>query len=78
MMAGPKGYTKQVFALYRGDEYVMDGTINEIAAKRHVKKETLLWMLSPTYQRRLARKRKDGKPRNMIALVMLDDEEEDE
>ena len=75
-MATPKGYGKHVYAMYRGDEYLMDGTIDEIARKRGCKRSTLSWMLSPTYKKRRMVKRKDGNPRIMIELVRIDDDED--
>lgn len=77
-MATPKGYGKHVYAMYRGDEYLMDGTIDEIARKRGCKRSTLLFMLSPTYHKRCLQKRKDGETRIMLNLVMIDDEEDAE
>lgn len=39
---------KNIYALYRGEEYIMDGTIQEIAAKTGHKKTTLYWVATVT------------------------------
>lgn len=68
-----------IYALYRGDEYLMDGTLDEIAAKRGCKRSTLQWMLYPTYRKRyLEGRRKDGRPHVCLALTRLDDEKDAE
>ena len=41
-----------IYALYRGDEYIMDGTLQEIADARGIKRDSLIWMQSPTYHKR--------------------------
>lgn len=61
----------KTYALYRGDDNICDGTIDEIAQKQHVKPDTIKWYLSPVYQRRLAQRKHS---RHAISLVeILDD-----
>lgn len=40
------------YALYRGDEHICDGTIEEIAKKQGVKVRTIEFYKSPTYKKR--------------------------
>ena len=48
-MKGGRGLRDHhIYALYRGDTYLMDGTLEEIAEKRGVKRVTLQWMLRPS------------------------------
>lgn len=41
-----------IYALYRGDEYIMDGTIPEIARARDIKEKSVKFFLTPAYRRR--------------------------
>ena len=41
-----------IYALYRGDEYIMDGTLQEIADARGIKRYSLNRMQSPAYHKR--------------------------
>ena len=43
---------EKIYALYRGDEYICDGTIEEVAKKQGVKVETIYFYKSPTYKKR--------------------------
>lgn len=61
-----------IYALYKGDDLVMLGTITEIAKARHVRRETILWLLTPTYKSRCQIARKDGKPSKRIVLVLAE------
>jgi len=42
----------QVYALYRGDEFVDVGTAEELAERHNIKPETVRWMSTPSYQKR--------------------------
>lgn len=62
------------YAMYRGEDLLCIGTIREIAEELNVKVETVRFYLTPTYQKRLA-KRKNGNPDKQRSLVCLDYEE---
>ncbi|CAH1857247.1 hypothetical protein [Convivina praedatoris] len=59
----------RIYALYKGDEYICDGTITEIASKTGKTRNTLYWMTSNTYKKRISR----GK--NRLQMVELDEGE---
>ena len=42
----------KIYALYKGDEYVTDGTLDEIAEKTGKKLASLEWMLTPAAKKR--------------------------
>lgn len=42
----------KIYALYKGDEYVTDGTLEELAEKTGKKLASLEWMLTPTAKKR--------------------------
>ena len=41
-----------VYALYKGDEYIAQGTIQELAKKLKLKKATISFYRSPAYKKR--------------------------
>lgn len=59
------GKYKKKYALYKGDEYLFDGSLLQLAIKRNVKLRTMQFYLTPTYQKR----RKNSK--NAIVLVEI-------
>ena len=65
-MTGIKGHNIEI-AVYRGEEVLCMGTLNECAKKLKVKPGTLYFYLMPSYARRVAkRKRTSG---NTIVVV---------
>lgn len=61
---------EKVYALYRGEENLMDGTLKEIAKKHGVKIGTLKWMTSPIWKKR---KERAKHPRASLELVEIED-----
>ena len=59
------------YAMYKGDELLHIGTIDEIAKAHGVLKETIRFYATPTYQRRIAKRKK---ARNYIVVFKLEDE----
>ena len=57
----------KIYALYKGEELLADGTLSEIAKKMGIKANSVLFYRSPTYQQRAK------KVRNRRILVCLDD-----
>ena len=43
----------RIFAPYKGDEYLMDGTIREIAKARGVKEDSIRFLTRPAYTQRV-------------------------
>ena len=65
---------RNIYAVYKGDQYIMDGTIPEIARARGIKEESVKFFLTPVYKRRndaRDRKRKNKSP-GYITLTMID------
>jgi hypothetical protein len=76
-MKGGRGLRgNHIYALYRGDTYLMDGTLEEIAEKRGVKRVTLQWMLRPSYAKRYLSPPKRVPKRQCLTLTRLDDDED--
>lgn len=59
---------KRIYALYKGDDLICDGTIREISRKTGKTVDHLKWMTYPTYAKRI-----EGRPNRQV-LVSLDDE----
>ena len=69
-------YWRYQVALYRGDEQIDTGTIEEVADRRGVQKQTIYFYTTPTGQARAAA-RKD-KRYGLVAVRLDLDEEDDE
>jgi hypothetical protein len=58
------------YVVYKGDSLICIGTIKECAAHMGVQPDTVKFYTTPTYQKRLA-KRKN--PRNYLTVFEIDD-----
>ena len=58
---------RKIYALYKGETLLADGTTREIADKTGVRVETVRYYMTPAYQRRAKH------IRNRRVLVSLDD-----
>jgi len=63
---------ENIYALYKGEENIMDGTLDEIARARHIKRDTVQYMLTAAYRRRVNEPSKDGKRRCRLELVLIE------
>ena len=59
---------QKIYAVYRGDEYLFDGTLDEIAQRMNWKRSTARWYTYPVAKRRAGRARKNRYNR-MIVFV---------
>ncbi|KEF40139.1 hypothetical protein M670_00155 [Schinkia azotoformans MEV2011] len=59
---------KRIYALYKGDEYVTDGTIREISKETNKSIYFLKYMTYPSYEKRF------GNGPKRLRMVLLDDE----
>ena len=41
-----------IYAMYKGDDFLTMGTVEELAAYKHVRVGSIEFMLSPTYRKR--------------------------
>ncbi len=60
---------KYEYALYKGERILAIGTLDEIADEMNVKRDSVMFYMSPSYQNR-------GSGRNRRILIRLDDEDE--
>lgn len=59
------------YAVYRGEEYLVAGTLEECASHLNVKPETVYYYSTPTYQRRFVN------PDKRLISVKLEEDEDD-
>ena len=57
-----------IYALYKGEQLLADGTIYEISKKVSKSVRYIKWMTYPHYEKRLK------KSRNRLQMVLLDDD----
>lgn len=62
------------YAVYKGEDFLVMGTLAECAEKLGVLPATVYFYSTPTYQRRLAKRKMTGNARVTVPL----DEEDDE
>ncbi|WP_426952848.1 hypothetical protein [Bacillus mycoides] len=62
-------WNKRIYALYKGDQFLSEGTILEISKVTNKSLDWLRYMLTPTYAERCS----DSMKR--LRLISLDDEE---
>lgn len=73
---GKRGRTPKIYALYKDEQNITDGTLREIAEKRGIKLQTLWWMLSPAYRRRVNKlSRRCGGRLELVEIPDADKEE---
>lgn len=60
------------YIMYKGESLIHIGTLDELAEVKGVQRKTIQFYLTPTYQRRIARRKN---ARNYITVEKLDDEE---
>lgn len=66
---------KSIYAAYRGDRYVGEGTLSELAELLGVKRKTLLWYRCPAAKKRVEKTEANHKRRSKggIHLVLLEE-----
>lgn len=62
----------RIYALYKGDKYVCDGTLGELSKVTGLKPETLYFYSMPTYRRRIESYHKET---TALVTVRLDEEQ---
>ena len=69
-----KNANRNIYAVYKGDEYLMDGTIPEIARARGIKEKSVKFFLTPAYRRRkkIQDQNRKNKSPGYITLTMID------
>lgn len=61
----------RVFALYKGDTYIMDGTIREIAKARGCTVRSIKFLLTEAYRKRMEQREANRKKPSKGCLTMI-------
>ena len=61
-------------AVYKGDDFVISGTVRLVAEKLGVRQRTIRYYLSPAYRRRLTEFKKPTSGKNVINVIRLEDD----
>lgn len=61
------------YAMYKGEELLHIGTLDEIAEAHGVKRDTIFYYSMPAYRRKREKTSKDG---NYITVIKLDSDEQ--
>lgn len=65
---------KNIYALYKGEKFITEGTKKEIAKVKGCKVNTISFLATNAYKKRMkARKYKNSKPNHLI-LIKIDEE----
>jgi len=62
---------EKIYALYKGEQNLMDGTLEQIARARGISYETARFMTSPVYKKRV-----ENAKRGRLELVEITEESE--
>lgn len=63
-----QGWWRRPVVLYRGEEIIDQGTIQEIAERRGIRKDTVYWMTMPTAERRKAKHKHQDRVLRVVAV----------
>lgn len=59
------------YAVYKGDTFIFAGTVKECADYLGIQQRSFRWYLTPSYQKRLSKRKKS---KNYIVVIKLDEE----
>lgn len=65
---------ERLYALYKGDELIADGTMREIADKTSKTFNHIYFMSSPAYQRRIEKRRVKRGMTNSLELIEIEED----
>ena len=60
----------KIYALYKGDTNICDGTIAQIAKRLQIKPQSVSYLTTPAYVRKSA---KSKTPENRLVMVLIDE-----
>lgn len=63
-----QSYWRREVVLYQGESVIDQGTIQEIAERRGVRKDTIYWMTMPTAERRKSRYKNQSRVLRAVAV----------
>lgn len=70
-----RGKHKRIYALYRGDAYICDGTAYELATDTGLKVATILWYATGVRRRRVDSQQRKSKKSIIVEPIGWDDDD---
>jgi hypothetical protein len=61
----------RIFAVYKGDQYLMDGTLREIAEARGITLNSARFLTYPSYKKRIAKRLAKNPEAKCVILTYL-------
>lgn len=61
----------RIFAVYKGDKYIMDGTLAEIADARGITLASAKFLTYPSYKKRIAKRMKRNPDAKCLSLTYV-------
>lgn len=61
----------RIFAVYKGDQYIMDGTLQEIADARGIKLNSARFLTYPSYKKRIAKRLAKNSEAKCVVLTYV-------
>ena len=61
----------KIYALYKGEEFLFEGTAKECAKYKNVSEGTIHFWNTNAYKKRISSLRKNGKERNCIIAIVI-------
>jgi hypothetical protein len=61
----------RIFAVYKGDKYIMDGTLQEIADARGITLSSAKFMTYPSYKKRIAKRLAKNPEAKCVVLTYI-------
>lgn len=63
---------ENIYAVYKGDEFIDLGTKKELAKKLNIKLSSMKFLITPTYRKRIKNKN------DSLIVIKIDDDDENE
>lgn len=67
----------KIYAIYKGDEFLFVGTAKECAKHFNIRNETVYFWNTQCYKKRISTLKRNGKERNCIRSIVVEEEEDD-
>lgn len=69
---------KKIYAVYKGEKFLFEGTAKQCARYFNVKEKTIKFWTTKSYFQRINKPTKKGKERNCKLAIVIEEEENEE
>lgn len=70
----PKKMPKRIYALYKGEKFITEGTKEEIAKVQGCKVNTISFLATNVYKKRMANRKYKKRIPNHLVLIRIDND----